>query len=143
MVPGVLSKYKGLSALAELRSAAGAFETVFLPFLHPRVAGEEARFLEGGAEGLVILEQSSGNAVADGAGLAGHAAAGNAADNVELAGGLSQLKGLTDDELKGLETEILIYISVAVRALDDDPAGAGVKADSRDALFSAACAVPE
>ena len=30
VIPRVLSKYKGLSALAELRSATGAFETVLL-----------------------------------------------------------------------------------------------------------------
>ena len=32
----------------------------------------------------IVLQQGAGNAVTDGAGLAGHAAAGNAADDVEL-----------------------------------------------------------
>ena len=75
MVPGFLSIFEiglsGLLSLAELRRATSGFETVFLAFLHTRVAGEETSLLQHGAQVLaVILQQGAGHAVADSAGLA-------------------------------------------------------------------------
>ncbi len=74
------------SALAELRRAAGGLEAVLLALLHARVAGEEAGGLQRGAEFRVHLQQGAGDAVAQGAGLAGHAAAVDAGLHIEVTG---------------------------------------------------------
>src|SRR5690606_4598105 len=58
------------SALGVLRSLAGLLEPVLLGLLLPGVAGEEARLLEDGTEVGVDLDESAGDAVAQGAGLA-------------------------------------------------------------------------
>ena len=137
VIPGVLSKYKGLSALAELRSATGAFETVLFALFHSGVSGKETGLLESGAEILVVLQQGAGKAVADGAGLAGHAAARYAADHVELLGGLGEGERLTDDEFQRFKTEIIVDLSV----VDDDLTGAGIHAHTRDGFLSSAGAV--
>lgn len=55
----------------------------------------------------------------DRAGLSGDAAAGDGGDNVHLADGGGGDQGLTDNELQGLKTEIL----VDVPAVDGDGAG--------------------
>ena len=69
------SNLKKLS-LGELRRATGGLEAVFLTFLHSRVTGQQARFLQNGTEVLgVVLQQRARNTVADGAGLTGDAAA--------------------------------------------------------------------
>ena len=74
--------------LAELRSAAGGFETILFTLFHSRVAGEEAGGLEGGAVALIDDDQGAGDAVADGAGLTGTAAAGDSRFDVDLAEGV-------------------------------------------------------
>ena len=81
------------SSLGELRRASCRFEAVFFPFFHTRVTGEEPGLLENGAQFGVELEQRSGKAVADRAGLAGDAAAGDGADDVELAFALGEGRG--------------------------------------------------
>ena len=78
--------YSNLS-LAELRCTTGCFETVLLTLFHSRVAGQQTGGLEGGAVVLVDDEQRAGDAVADGAGLAGDAAAGDGSFDVDLADG--------------------------------------------------------
>ena len=45
------------------------------------------------------------------AGLAGYAAAGDGADDIEPAEGVGDLHRLADDELQGLETEVLVNIT--------------------------------
>ena len=107
-------------SLAELGRAAGGVEAVLLALLHTRVASQEPGRLQSGTELLVHQQQGPGNAVADGAGLTGDAAAGDSGDDVHLAhrGGGDQ--GLTDDELQGLQTEILLNVP----AVDGDGAGA-------------------
>ena len=64
-----------ISALGELGSTPRRFEAVLFALLHSRVAGQETGGLEDGAVALIDLQQGAGDAVADGAGLAGHAAA--------------------------------------------------------------------
>ncbi len=108
----------GLLSLGELRRATGSLEAVLLAFLHTRVAGEETSLLQHGAQVLaVILQQGAGHAVADSAGLAGDAAAGHAADNVELLVGAGEGQGLTDNKLQRVQTEIIVNISVVDRDL--------------------------
>ena len=75
MVSGFLSCFELKSALAELRSTTGGFEAVFFTLLHARVTGKETSLFDGGLELLVCLYQRAGNAMADGARLAGKPAA--------------------------------------------------------------------
>ena len=55
----------------------------------------------------------------DGAGLAGDAAAGDGADDVHLAHHVGGNQGLPDQELQGVQAEVI----VDVPAIDDDGAG--------------------
>ena len=61
------------SALGELRRAASCLQAVLLSFLHSRVTGQEASGFQRGTELGVDAQQSAGNAMTDGAGLAGNA----------------------------------------------------------------------
>ena len=106
--------------LGELGGAAGGLQTVFLALLHSGVAGQQASGLQDGAVLLVDQEQSAGNAVADGAGLAGDAAAGDGGDDVHLAQLLGGDQGLADQQLQGLQTEVIVDVT----AVDGDGAGA-------------------
>ena len=72
-------------ALGELGRAAGGLEAVLLTLFHSRIAGQKTSGLQQRAVLCIDLQQRAGNAVANGAGLAGHAAAGDGADNVNLA----------------------------------------------------------
>ena len=56
----------------------------------------------------------------DSAGLAGNAAACDGDNNVNLAQHISGDQGLTDDQLQGLQTEVVVDLT----AIDDDGAGA-------------------
>ena len=75
--------------------------------------------------------------MADGACLSGHAAACNAANYVKLLVGLGQRKRLTNDELEGLKTEIIVDVAV----VDGDFAGALIQSYAGNRAFSSACAV--
>ena len=108
------------SALGELGSAAGCFETVLLAFLHSGVAGQETILLE---ERSVLVggeQESAGNTVTDGAGLAGNAAALNGGNDIAGAEKAGGLHGLTDEKLKSLKTKVIVDVSV----VDGDGAGA-------------------
>ena len=72
--------------------------------------------------------------MADGAGLAGNAAARNRAHNVELAEGVCKVERLTDNQLEGLKAEIVVDVT----AVDGDRAGAGVEPDAGNGLFPSA-----
>ena len=73
----------------------------------------------------------------DCAGLTGDSAAADAADNIELLSCACECERLTDDELEGLKTEIVINVSI----IDYDFACTGIKTNSGNRLFSAACTV--
>ena len=125
-------------SLGELGSAAGGFEAVLLSFLHSGVAGQEAGGLEGCAVLCVDAEECAGNAMTDSAGLAGNAAALDGADDVDLADGVGADQGLTDDELQGIETEVVVDVT----AVDDDGAGAVlVNANTGDGRLTSAGAI--
>ena len=80
----------------------------------------ELRSPTGGLQRSAVLgvqgDQSAGNAVADGAGLTGYAAAGDGDNDVNLAQQIGGDQGLTDDQLQGVQTEILVDVT----AVDDD-----------------------
>ena len=107
-------------SLGELWSTSCGFETVLLSFLHSGVAGHEAGGLQRSAVLRVQGDQSAGNAVADSTGLTGYAAAGDGDDNVNLAQQIGGDQRLTDDQLQGVQTEILVDVT----AVDDDGTGA-------------------
>ena len=74
----------------------------------------------------------------DGAGLAGDAAAGDGADDVHLAQQVGGDQGLTDQQLQGIETEVVVDIP----AVDDDGTGAVlINADTGDGGLPPAGAV--
>ncbi len=64
--------------------------------------------------------------MADCAGLTGNAAACNAADDVELAVGVSDIKRLTNKELESFKAKVIIDVSV----INGDFAAACINADS-------------
>ena len=107
-------------SLAELRCATSGFEAVLLTLLHTRIAGEEASGLQGGAELLIGQQQGAGHTVTDSAGLTGDAAAGDGGNDVHLAQLLGGSQGLTDQQLQGLQTEVLVDVT----AVDGDRTGA-------------------
>ena len=125
-------------SLGELGSATCSFEAVLLSFLHSGVAGHETSSLQSGAELGVQGQQGTGNAVADSAGLTGHAAACDGDNNVNLANQVSSDQGLTDDQLQGLQTKVIVDIA----AVDDDGTGAVlVNANTGNGGLTAAGAV--
>ena len=76
--------------------------------------------------------------MAQGASLAGDAAAGDGGDDVHLADVVGSLQGLTDDHLQGLQTEVLVNVA----AVDGDGASpVGEQMDAGDRRLSAAGAI--
>ena len=119
-------------SLGELRSATGCFQTVLLSLLHSGVAGQETGGLQSGAILGVHLQQGAGDAVADGAGLAGHAAAGDGGNDVHLAQQVGGVQGLTNDQLQGLQTKVIVDVT----AVDGDAAADRAKKTLRKPLTS-------
>ena len=68
----------------------------------------------------------------DGASLAGNAAAAYGADNVELTSGVGYFKWLADNNLQGVQAEVIVNISV----VDGNFAGARVESYSGNGVFS-------
>ena len=73
----------------------------------------------------------------DRAGLTGDPAAGDVGNDIELARGAGDAEGLVDDELQGLEPEVIVNVAV----VDGDLAGAGIESDARDGALSSAGSV--
>lgn len=122
-------------SLTKLGSFTGFMKTVFLSLLHSGVAGKEACGLECGTVSSVGLAERSGNAVSDGAGLAGYAAAQYVDGYIELIAGSGKHEGLGYDILHRFEGEVFIQPSL----VDDDGSFAGNEADARDSGLTAAC----
>ena len=121
-------------SLGELGCATCSLEAVLLALLHARIAGQIAGLLDDRLVVLVRLHEGAGDAMTDGAGLAGEAAALAVDDDVELAGGFGQVQGLTDDHLQGLIAEVLVQGAL----VDDDVTLAGDQTNASDRLFSSA-----
>ncbi len=85
---------------------------VLLTFLHTRIAGQEASLLQNRTVLLVLLQQSAAQAVADSASLTGNTAAGNADDDIVLALQAQQDQRRTDDQLQGLQTKVVVDITI-------------------------------
>ena len=117
-------------SLAELRCATCSLEAVLLALLHTRIAGQEACLLQSSAVLIALLQQGAAQAVADSASLAGNTAAGNADDDVILALEAQQDQRRADDQLQGLQTEVVVDVTVVdgdlASALVDAHAGNGI-----------------
>src|SRR5687767_15015755 len=121
-------------ALGELEAAAGFSTAVLLAFHHAAVAGKEAALLEHGAKLGLEVSQCLADAVADGAGLAGEAAAGDGRDHVVLV-----LAGRGDDRL--LEDHLQHRTGeedVELLAVYGDLAVPGLDPDARDGVLALA-----
>ena len=92
---------------------------------------------ENGADICILEAQGAGQAVADSASLAGNTAAGNADDDIVLALQAQQDQRRTDDQLQGLQTEVVIDITI----VDGDLAGAGVNANAGNGILTTTSAV--
>lgn len=119
------------SALAELWSTTCCLETVLLALFHTRVAGEKPGLFEDGAHLFAVLEQRTGDAVADGTGLTGNAAARDGTHDVELAEGVCKVERLADDQFEGLEAEVIVDITT----VDGDRTGTGIEPHAGNGLF--------
>ena len=124
-------------SLAELRCATCSLEAVLLTLLHTRIAGQEASLLQNRTILIALLQQGAGQAVADSASLAGNTAARNADDDIVLALQAQQDQRRTDDQLQGLQTEVVVDITI----VDGDLAGAGVNANAGNGILTTTSAV--
>src|SRR5580658_4819818 len=94
--------------LGVLRTAA-CFATADLLTLDlARVARHESRLTQRLAQRLVVLHERAGNAVTNGAGLAGDAAAADVHTKIKLRGHLNHFQRLAHDHATGFATEELI-----------------------------------
>ena len=107
-------------SLGELGSATCSLQAVLLSFLHSGVTGQETSGLQRSAVLGVQIQQGAGDAVTDSAGLTGNAAAGDGDNNINLAGHIGGNQRLIDDQLQGVQTEVVVDLA----AVDDDGAGA-------------------
>ena len=130
-------QYGGKSALAELRCTTSSLQTVLLTFLHTRIAGQEASLLQSRTVLVALLQQGAAQAVADSASLTGNTAAGNADDDVILALQAQQDQRRTNDQLQGLQTEVVVDITI----VDGDLTGAGVNANAGNGILTTTSAL--
>src|SRR5687768_8608287 len=114
------------STLRVLGSATGLAAADLLAFDLARIARDEARNAQGLAQLLVVLNERARDAVADGAGLAGDAAARNGHGEIKLVRQLHELERLADDHAAGFATEELIQRTV----VHGDLAGTGLHEDA-------------
>jgi len=125
------------SSLGELRRTTCGFESVFLSFLHTRIAGQQTCLFEGGLVVLISQNQGTCNTVADGACLTGDTAAADVGNNVKLAGGFGHTERLVYDEFQRVQTKVLIN----ALAIDGDAAGAGIQTNAGNGFLTSAGSV--
>src|SRR6185369_6121888 len=92
--------------LRELEPGARALLAVLLALLDARIAGQEAGRLEPRLQTGIEHHECPRQAVTDGAGLTGLAAAVDIHQHVELVVHLEELQRLTGDPLQGVEVEV-------------------------------------
>src|SRR5580658_186668 len=102
-----------------------------------RIARDEPGIAQWLAQRLIVLEQGTGDAVADRAGLTGDATAIDRDVNVEPAHELYRLERLTHDHAPGLAAEE----GVERALVDGDLAAAGLQIDARGGRLAPAGAV--
>ena len=133
-------------ALAELLGAAGLAQTNLLTFDFAGVTRHEAGVREDGLEAFIVVDEGAGDAVTDGAGLAGFTATADVDGDVERFGVFREFERLHDDHAARFTVEVLfqgttVDNDLARAALDEDAshralATAGAVVVVTDHLFS-------
>src|SRR3954469_3479310 len=113
-------------ALGELEGPARLGLAVLLALDHAGIAGEKAALLEHSPQLRLEIGQRLGDAVTDGAGLAGQTTAGDRADHVILAGTCRHDERLLDHHAQHGTGEIDLDLA----RVDCDLAGAGLDPDA-------------
>ena len=131
-------KYGNLS-FRELELAASSALTVLLSLDHSRVSGKEAVGMECRAVGLVLCDESTGNAMAASAGLTGGATTANGDEDVELALVVSNLERLLDL----IDAKRIAEILLDVSSVDCDLAVALAEINTSDCGLSASGTLTE
>src|SRR6202035_850063 len=132
LTPSVPKRRATWLALRVLRRLAGLLQAVLLGLLLPRVAREQSRLLERGAQLGVELDEGPCDPEAHRAGLARDAAAVDRRVDVVSLGEAAQPQGLNDDHAVRRGREVLVEGSVVHR----DHARARTEADARDRLLA-------
>ena len=94
--------------LAVLGALAGLVKTDFLSFHFPGITGDESSLAQGFTQALIILDQGTGNAMSNGAGLAGDSAAGDGHVDVKGVSHVHRFKWLAYNHATGFSSEVLI-----------------------------------
>jgi hypothetical protein len=118
--------------LGVLGGLSGPLQPVLLALFHPRVAGQQAGFLQHGTEVRVELEECARDAVRDSAGLAARTATDHLDADVELALQARDAKRRQGCHLKHAATEI----GERVLVVDRDPSLAWLQAHTRDGVLA-------
>src|SRR4051794_6303493 len=121
----------------ELEALTRTLLTVLLAFLAASIAGEESLSLQSFAQFNVELEQRAGNAHLHCVGLPIDAAAGDARDHIEGAGGLGGLQRTTCRAALCLGDEVFVELA----AIDGEIALAGTQENASHARFATSGAV--
>ncbi len=124
----------GKLPFGELGSLSCFFQTVLAAFLFPRIAGQQAGFLQQGTEVSVHFQQGTGNTMTDCTSLAGDAAANNVGQYIIFAQGFSGVQRLPNNQFQGLQAEIFTQFT----AVYNDLAFARNKANTGNRAFAAA-----
>ena len=122
--------------LGELEAATGALAAIFFAFFDARVARQSADFAQAAAQFLVGKHESFGNAVFNGSGLAGIAAAGRGRFDVELDFG-GDAQNAANQLLRGDAREVFFDCF----AVDGDGAATGRNPHAGNRVFALAGAV--
>src|SRR5690606_39712258 len=122
-------------ALAELLATTRLVETDFLAFDFAGIASDEAGLLQGGLQGLVVVDERTGDAVADCAGLAAFTTAVNVDVEIERFKVVGQFQRLAYDHAAGFASEVF----VDGLAVDDDLARAFLQEHAGHRRFATAC----
>src|SRR5262249_1660755 len=122
------------STLRELEALARTRLAVLLALFHARIAREEALGLEGGTQVGVGLDEGARDPVADGAGLAGRAAAGDIDPRVELGGRFRLVQRGGGGNAQRFRRKIVVERA----AIDRDLAAAVRESDARNGGLAAA-----
>src|SRR5690606_5681208 len=123
--------------LGELRGAAGLVQADLLALDLAGIAGHQPGLAQLGLQGLVVLDQRTGDAQANRAGLAGGATALDRDLDVELVGRLGQLQRLAHDHARGLAAEEVLDRAI----VDGDVAAALAQENARGGRLATAGAV--
>ena len=120
-----------------LRSAPGAPSPVFLSLFDPRIPCQETRFLKNIFELRIVLQEGFRNPVADGDRLARNASSSHIHRDVKLVSSSREFKGLKDDHLTGLSSEIFFHAPF----VNDKLSLSGFEPHPRDGCLPFACCV--